>query len=78
MDRNLAILDMAVTNENKAEAYKKVNEKLSELCPCAFLLRPSNLALIHGSPVQTVKSATTLWNDVFNWKLMFGKEDSKL
>lgn len=78
LDRNLAILDMAVTNENKAEAYKKVNEKLSELCPCAFLLRPSNLALIHGSPVQTVKSATTLWNDVFNWKLMFGKEDSKL
>ena len=78
LDRNLAILDMAVTNENKAEAYKKVNEKLSELCPCAFLLRPSNLALIHGNPVQTVKSATTLWNDVFNWKLMFGKEDSKL
>ena len=78
LDRNLEILDMAVTNENKAEAYKKVNEKLSELCPCAFLLRPCNLSLIHGSPVQTIKSETTLWNDVFNWKLMFGKEDSKL
>ena len=78
LDRNLEILDMAVTNENKTEAYKKVNEKLSELCPCAFLLRPSNLSLIHGSPVQNIKSETTLWNDVFNWKLMFGKEDSKL
>ena len=78
LDRNLDILDMAVTSDDKKEAYKNVNVKLSELCPCAFLLRPINLALIHGDTVKTVKSKTTLWNDVFDWKLMFGKEDSKL
>ena len=78
LDRNLGILDMAVTGENKSVAYNKVNEKLSELCPCAFLLRPSNLALIHGTPVQTIKSKTPIWNDILSWKLMFGKEDSKL
>ncbi len=78
LDNNLIVLDKAVTSEDKSNAYKKVNEKLSELCPCAFLLRPSNMAMVHGTPVQTIKSDNALWNDVFDWKLMFGKDDSKL
>lgn len=78
LDKALVILDSAVTNEDKAKAKNVVNSKLSELCPCAFLVRPSNLALTHGSPSKTLGAKTSLWDDIFNWKLMFGKEDSKL
>ena len=77
LDRELITLDSAVTNENKAMAYNAVNEKLSALCPCAFLIRASDMALVHGSPVKTVKSNNTLWDDILTWNIMFGKEASK-
>ena len=78
LDYELDVLDSAVSSiEDKNTAYKKVNEKLSQICPCAFLLRPNNLVLIHGK-VSTVKKSISVWEDTFNWKLMFGKEDSKL
>ena len=75
LDANLIILDSAVTHMDKKQAYNIVNEKLSSLCPCAFLLRPCDLALIHGKPVQTIKSKNTLWDDILTWKIMFGKVD---
>ncbi len=73
LDRNLRILDSAVTLGNKTEASVKVNEKLSELCPCAFLIRPSNMVLVHGTPVRTELINNSLWNDVYNWKFIFDK-----
>ena len=79
LDNNLNILNSAVTNEDKNKALKLVNEKLSELCPCAFLIRPSDLALTHarGNPVQTIKSNISLWNNIYNWQILFGNEMSK-
>ena len=75
LDANLIILDSAVTDRDKNLAYKIVNEKLSALCPCAFLIRPCDLALIHGTPVKTIKSKSTIWDDILSWKIMFGKEN---
>ena len=78
LDYELDVLDSAITSvEDKNAAYKNVNEKLSQLCPCAFILKPNNLVLIHGK-VNTVKKNISMWEDVANWKLMFGTEDSKL
>lgn len=78
LDSDLKILNSIVTDEDKAVVAKRVNEKLSKLSPCAFLVRPNSLALIHGEEIATLRAKTAFWNDVFNWKLMFGKEDSSL
>lgn len=78
LDADLAALDRIVCNEDKAVIYERVNKKISQLCPCAFLVRPSNLALVHGDNIATMKAKTAYWNDIFNWKLMFGPQDSKL
>lgn len=77
LDKDLTLLDSAVTTENKAEAYKRVNEKLSLLCPCAFFVRPNNMALVHGEKVSLLKAKVPFWKDIYNWKLFFGKESSR-
>ncbi len=77
LDSNLITLDSAVTPANKEVAYKIVNEKLSNLCPCAFLVRVNDIAMIHGSVVKTIKSPNTIWDDILSWPIMFGKETSK-
>jgi peptide/nickel transport system substrate-binding protein len=78
LDRNIDILDSAITTANKAESLKIVNEKLSQYCPCAFLIRTCNLGMIHGNQVNTIKAKVSFWDDIFNWKLMFGNDNSKL
>lgn len=78
LDSDLDALDRIICFEDKAVIYKRVNEKISKLCPCAFLVRPCNLALVHSDNITTAKAKTSYWNDIYNWKIMFGSPDSKL
>ncbi len=78
LDEDLAKLDSIVCDENKAEIYKRVNKKISEFVPMAFLARTVNLALVHSEKTGKAVAKTSFWNDIFNWKLMFGNKDSKL
>lgn len=78
LDEDLAKLDSIVCDEDKVEIYKRVNKKISEFVPMAFLVRTVNLALVHSEQTGKAVAKTSFWNDIFNWKLMFGNKDSKL
>ena len=77
LDADLKALDSIIANEDKAVIAMRVNKRISQLCPCAFLLRPVSLALLHGNGIKTECSKSAFWNDMYNWKLMFGNESSK-
>ena len=78
LDKDLELMSSAVCPEAKSDIQKRINKRISELCPCAFLVRPHNLGLVHSEKINKTEAACSYWNDIYNWKLMFGSPDSSL
>lgn len=77
LDKDLEILDSMILNPERQPAFERVATYLDEKMPMAFLARPFDIGLYHAESGRAT-AACTIWNDVMNWKLLFGPVDSKL
>ncbi|HNX77803.1 MAG TPA: ABC transporter substrate-binding protein [Candidatus Rifleibacterium sp.] len=77
LDQALAILDSMLAMPDRQKAVEKVGTFLDESRPMAFLLRPLDVGLYHAETGRATADCQ-IWNDVLNWKLLFGPLESKL
>ncbi|GAB4283572.1 MAG: ABC transporter substrate-binding protein [Candidatus Rifleibacteriota bacterium] len=77
LDQLLEQLDSMLPIENPEQKKAEVARLIEELQPCAFLFKPYDVGLFHAESAVSL-AAAPVWNDVFNWKLLFGPADSKL
>ena len=77
LDSALKKLDSVFVDEETQAARAKVGAYLEEHKPVAFLLQPNDIGLYHGEAGTSVASST-VWDDVMNWRLLFGSESSSL
>ncbi|NLF95691.1 MAG: hypothetical protein GX569_03070 [Candidatus Riflebacteria bacterium] len=77
LDQALMKLDSVFVDDTTPAARETVSRYLEEEKPVAFLLQPNDIGMYHGETGSSLAS-TTVWNDVMNWRLLFGPENSKL
>jgi len=77
LDKALLKLDSVFVDEDTPAARATVSRYLEENKPVAFLLQPNDLGMYHDVAGSAVAS-NTVWNDILNWRLLFGPENSKL
>ncbi|EKD83881.1 MAG: hypothetical protein ACD_39C00391G0001 [uncultured bacterium] len=77
LDLALQKLDSVFIDEGTPVARAKLSAYLEEHKPVAFLLQPNDIGLYHGEAGTSVASST-IWDDVMNWRLLFGPENSSL
>lgn len=77
LDRLLDELDSMLNKENRQQKFEQAATTINGLYPAAFLFRPSDVGLYHAESGK-VKANSAIFNDVLNWKVLFGPEDSQL
>lgn len=77
LDKDLELLDSMLANPEKEAALARVAAYLNENMPMAFLIKPWDVGLYHAEAGRAT-APCSIWNDVLNWKLLFGTIDSKL
>ena len=77
LDKDLEALDSMFYDESTVAARERVGAYLENQKPVAFLFKPFDVGLYPGTP-GTAKASCSIWNDVLNWKLLFGPADSSL
>ncbi len=80
LDQLDSMLNAADASKDRDEASLKlaeVNNFLDSERPMAFLFRPLDVGIMHDGSGSAV-AAAPVWNDVLNWKVLFGPKDSKL
>jgi ABC-type transport system substrate-binding protein len=77
LDKALTKLDSVFVDDDTMVARATVSRYLEEHKPVSFLLQPYDLGMYHGETGSAIASST-VWNDVLNWRLLFGPENSKL
>lgn len=77
LDKTLEALDSMLEIDNVEEKRAFVAGFLHDFCPAAFLFKPYDVGLYHSQSGKTTASSA-VWNDVLNWKVLFGPADSKL
>ncbi len=77
LDKALMKLDSMFVDEETPAARETVARYLEDHKPVAFLLQPNDIGMYHAETGSSVAS-TTVWNDVMNWRLLFGPANSKL
>ncbi len=76
IDQALTTLDSMHANAQRDEAIATLAARLEETRPMAFLFRPLDVGLYHAEAGRAT-AACQIWNDVLNWKLLFGPPESK-
>lgn len=76
LDQALNILDSMLEMPDRDKARAAIAGYLDENRPMAFLLRPLDVGLYHAEAGRAT-AACQIWNDVLNWKLLFGPPESK-
>ncbi len=76
LDQALEILDSMLEMPDRHLASERLAAYLDESRPMAFLLRPLDVGLYHAEPGRATAECQ-IWNDVLNWKLLFGPAESK-
>jgi peptide/nickel transport system substrate-binding protein len=76
LDQALEILDSMLEMPDRQVARERLAAFLDENRPMAFILRPLDVGLYHGEAGRTTAECP-IWNDVLNWKLLFGPAESK-
>lgn len=77
LDKTLEELDSMLDMDNVVEKRAFVASYLRDVCPAAFLFKPYDVGLYHSESGKSVANSA-IWNDVLNWKVLFGPADSKL
>ncbi|MEW6710293.1 MAG: ABC transporter substrate-binding protein [Candidatus Riflebacteria bacterium] len=63
--------------ENKGKNLAVVQSFLRDEKPMAFLFKPFDVGIMHDAS-GSAQATSPVWNDVRNWKALFGPADSKL
>ena len=77
LDAVLTRLDSMLEIENVASDKTFLNEYLQDERPMAVLFRPYDIGIMHEAS-GSAQAKCPFWNDVLNWKALFGPADSKL
>ncbi|MFZ5953011.1 MAG: ABC transporter substrate-binding protein [Candidatus Rifleibacteriota bacterium] len=81
LDAVLEKLDSMLPDDENAESRAKnlamLQNFLREERPVAFLFKPYDVGIMHDAS-GSAQAASPVWNDVRNWKALFGPTDSKL
>lgn len=77
VDRTLDELDSMLDGTDRNQAIASLSVYLEEHRPMAFLVRPMDVGLYHAEAGLST-AASAIWNDVLNWKLLFGPAESQL
>ncbi len=76
LDSQLEKLDSMFVEDSQAEARKAVADYLDENRPVAFLFKPFDVGLYHAAAGSST-AIQPVWEDILNWKAVFGKTDSQ-
>ncbi|HOI90145.1 MAG TPA: ABC transporter substrate-binding protein [Candidatus Rifleibacterium sp.] len=77
IDKTLDALDSMLDGTDRNQAVASLSAYLEEYRPMAFLVRPMDVGLYHAEAGLST-AASAIWNDVLNWKLLFGPAESQL
>ncbi len=77
VDKTLDELDSMLDATDRNQAVASLSAYLEEHRPMAFLIRPMDVGLYHAEAGLST-AASAIWNDVLNWKLLFGPAESQL
>ncbi len=77
IDKTLDALDSMLDGTDRNQAVASLSAHLEEQRPMAFLVRPMDVGLYHAEAGLST-AASAIWNDVLNWKLLFGPAESQL
>ena len=77
VDKTLDELDSMLDATDRNQAVASLSAYLEEYRPMAFLVRPMDVGLYHAEAGLST-AASAIWNDVLNWKLLFGPAESQL
>lgn len=77
VDKTLEELDSMLDGVDRNQAVASLSAYLEESRPMAFLVRPMDVGLYHADAGLST-AACAIWNDVLNWKLLFGPAESQL
>jgi peptide/nickel transport system substrate-binding protein len=77
LDESLEALDSILPVKDADTHRAKIKQIIDDNKPMAFLFKPCDIGMFHAESGQAVASEP-IWNDVRNWKLLFGSEDSML
>jgi len=77
VDKTLDELDSMLDGVDRNQAVASLSAYLEEYRPMAFLVRPMDVGLYHAEAGLST-AACAIWNDVLNWKLLFGPAESQL
>ncbi len=77
VDKALDELDSMLDGVDRNQAIASLSAYLEENRPMAFLVRPMDVGLYHAEAGLST-AASAIWNDVLNWKLLFGPAESQL
>jgi len=77
IDKTLDALDSMLDGTDRNQAIASLSVYLEEHRPMAFLVRPMDVGLYHAEAGLST-AASAIWNDVLNWKLLFGPAESQL
>lgn len=77
VDKTLDELDSMLDGVDRNQSAASLSAYLEESRPMAFLVRPMDVGLYHADAGLST-AACAIWNDVLNWKLLFGPAESQL
>ncbi len=77
VDNSLAVLDSMLSIVERESARATVAGYLEESRPAAFLFKPNDIGLFHAESGSSTANQP-FWNDIYEWRLMFGPKDSQL
>ncbi len=77
VDKTLEDLDSMLDGVDRSQAIASLSAYLEEHRPMSFLVRPMDVGLYHADAGLST-AACAIWNDVLNWKLLFGPAESQL
>ncbi len=77
LDATLEKLDSMLEIQDAAALRADLQRFLLEERPMAFLFRPYDVGIIHDAS-GSARAESSIWNDVYNWKALFGPAESKL
>lgn len=77
IDQTLEQLDSMLEVENLDNKRADVAQFIQKERPISFLFKPYDVGIMHEAS-GAATAASPVWNDVLNWKVLFGPADSKL
>lgn len=76
LDSHLEKLDSMFAEDYSADSRQAVADYLYQKRPVAFLYKPYDVGLYH-SQAGSSTALQPVWDDILNWKAVFGKADSQ-